>query len=113
MNAVMHLYRNNDITLYNEQSKEMELLVSEYQKMKMRVGEYEHALESSEAERMYVYHLPSTFPFPHSFQLSSSPDKTEDTSKSSKQKSALPRNELLPLQRVLHRCSRRKHGNSM
>ena len=55
-----HLYRNNDITLYNEQSKEMELLVSEHQKMKMRVSEYERSLESSEAERLCVPSPPPT-----------------------------------------------------
>lgn len=38
----------------------MDLLLSEHQKIKMRASEYEHALQSSEAERLYAL-LPSPF----------------------------------------------------
>ncbi|KAI5124581.1 hypothetical protein M0805_003100 [Coniferiporia weirii] len=46
--TAMHRMWNKDITLYNEQSKEMSELTSEYQKMKLRVGEYEKAQEDAE-----------------------------------------------------------------
>ncbi|THH07304.1 hypothetical protein EW145_g3485 [Phellinidium pouzarii] len=40
--------RNKDIMLYNEQSKEMSELISEHQKMKMRVEDYGKAQEDAE-----------------------------------------------------------------
>lgn len=51
----MNLSRNKDITLYNEQAKEIAELVSEHQKMKMRVETYEKELADAENTALYVH----------------------------------------------------------
>lgn len=51
----MDISRNKDITLYNDQAKEMAELVSEHQKMKMRVETYEKELADAENASLYVH----------------------------------------------------------
>ncbi|KAH8105801.1 hypothetical protein DFH11DRAFT_1833049 [Phellopilus nigrolimitatus] len=46
--TAMHRMWNKDISLYNEQSKEMSELISEHQKMKQHVEAYEKAQEGAE-----------------------------------------------------------------
>lgn len=49
------LCRNKDIVLYNEQSKEMSQLISEYQKMKLRVEAAEKAQEDLDDRAKYIH----------------------------------------------------------
>jgi len=62
--TAMHRMWNKDIVLYNEQSKEMSQLISEYQKMKLRVEAYEKTQDDLEsrarADRQRIHTLEAT-----------------------------------------------------